>query len=94
MPAGTAGTPVRRRRSRRPPDDDRDSRIAAPAAGPRARRCPRAAAPSHEPFLTRALAPFEVLDEEGLALLERNADTILEEVGIDFRDDPDALDDC
>ncbi len=43
------------------------------------------------PFLTRALKPFEVLTEEGLALLEHNADTILEEVGIEFRGDPDAL---
>jgi len=46
---------------------------------------------AREPFLTRRLAPFEVLDEEGLALIERNADTILEEVGLDFRGDPDAL---
>ena len=43
------------------------------------------------PFLTRSLAPFEVLGEEGLALIEHNADTILEEVGIDFRGDPEAL---
>ncbi|HZC29953.1 MAG TPA: trimethylamine methyltransferase family protein, partial [Gaiellaceae bacterium] len=43
------------------------------------------------PFLTRALKPFEVLDEEGLSLLEHNADTILEEVGIEFRDYPRAL---
>jgi trimethylamine--corrinoid protein Co-methyltransferase len=33
------------------------------------------------PFLTRKLAPFEVLDEEGLSLIEQNADTILQEVG-------------
>ena len=43
------------------------------------------------PFITRTLAPFEVLSEEGLALIEENADTILEQVGIDFRDAPDAL---
>src|SRR6185369_5217682 len=43
------------------------------------------------PLLTRALKPFEVLDEEGLALIEHNADTILEEVGIIFRGDPEAL---
>jgi trimethylamine--corrinoid protein Co-methyltransferase len=43
------------------------------------------------PFLTRALKPFEVLDEEGLSLIERNADTILEEVGIEVRGDADAL---
>ena len=44
-----------------------------------------------KPFLTRTLAPFEVLNEEGLAQIEHNADTILEEVGVDFRGDPDAL---
>jgi trimethylamine--corrinoid protein Co-methyltransferase len=37
------------------------------------------------------MAPFEVLSEEGLALIEDNADTILEEGGIDFRGDADAL---
>jgi len=42
------------------------------------------------PFLTRKLEPFEVLNEEGLATIEHNADTILEEVGIDFRGDPEA----
>ena len=32
-----------------------------------------------------------MLGEEGLALIESNADTILEEIGIEFRDDPEAL---
>ncbi|MDH4178488.1 MAG: trimethylamine methyltransferase family protein, partial [Thermoleophilia bacterium] len=44
------------------------------------------------PFLTRTMAPFEVLSEEGLSLLEENADTILERVGVEFREAPDALD--
>jgi len=43
------------------------------------------------PYLTRVLAPFEVLGEEGLSLIEHNADTILQEVGLEFRGDPDAL---
>jgi trimethylamine--corrinoid protein Co-methyltransferase len=43
------------------------------------------------PFLTRKLKPFEILDEEGLATLEHNADTILEEVGLEFRGDPESL---
>jgi trimethylamine--corrinoid protein Co-methyltransferase len=43
------------------------------------------------PFLTRKLKPFEVLDEEGLSTIEANADTILQEVGLEFRGDPDAL---
>ena len=44
------------------------------------------------PFITRKIPYFEVLDEDGLALIERNADTILQDVGIDFRDDAEALD--
>ena len=54
----------------------------------------RAARLSHQvermPFLTRKLAPFEVLGEEGLSIIEENADTILQEVGIEFRGDPEA----
>jgi trimethylamine--corrinoid protein Co-methyltransferase len=46
---------------------------------------------AREPFLTRALAPFEVLNDEGLSTIEQNADTILQEVGIEFRGDPAAL---
>ncbi len=45
----------------------------------------------HVPFLVRTLQPVEVLSEEGLSLLEQNADRILEEVGIEFHDAPDAL---
>src|SRR5512132_1342423 len=56
----------------------------------------RRAARLHEvvekvPFITRTLTPFEVLSEEGLATIEHNADTILETVGIEFRESPDAL---
>jgi len=43
------------------------------------------------PYLTRKLPPYEVLGEEGLEAIEQNAETILEETGIDFRDDPEAL---
>jgi trimethylamine--corrinoid protein Co-methyltransferase len=43
------------------------------------------------PYITRKIPYYEVLSEEGLALLEHNADTILEEIGIDFREDPEAL---
>ena len=43
------------------------------------------------PYITRALTPFEVLSEEHLSLIEENADTILEQVGIEFRDTPEAL---
>src|SRR6188768_2786125 len=43
------------------------------------------------PFPTRSLAPFEVLGDEGLSIIEANADTILEEVGVEFRGDAEAL---
>jgi trimethylamine--corrinoid protein Co-methyltransferase len=45
----------------------------------------------HVPFLTRTMAPFEVLSEEGLSLIEHNADVILQEVGLEFRGDPEAI---
>ena len=62
------------------------------AGGREARIAARAHAHvEREPFLTRILKPFEVLDEEGLSLIERNADTILQEVGLEFRGDPEAL---
>ena len=44
------------------------------------------------PFLTRTMTPVEVLSEEGIELIEHNADTVLEECGIDFRGLPEALD--
>ena len=48
----------------------------------RAARAARAAA--SVPYITRALPRYEVLNEEGLTLIEGNADTILEEIGIDL----------
>lgn len=42
-------------------------------------------------FIERKIPYFEVLDEEGLQLIENNADTVLEEIGIEFRDFPEAL---
>jgi trimethylamine---corrinoid protein Co-methyltransferase len=43
------------------------------------------------PFITRTLTPVEVLSEEGIATIEHNADTILEQVGIEFHGAADAL---
>ncbi|RMH73741.1 MAG: trimethylamine methyltransferase [Actinomyces sp.] len=60
--------------------------------GRAARQAQRAArALRREPFLTRRLRPYELVSDEGLELLEHNADTILETVGIEFRDHPRAL---
>jgi trimethylamine--corrinoid protein Co-methyltransferase len=61
-------------------------------AGRDAKRAARLAhAVDTVPFITRKIPYYEVLGEEGLALIERNADTVLEEIGIDFKDDPEAL---
>ncbi|MCP3909810.1 MAG: trimethylamine methyltransferase family protein [Actinomycetia bacterium] len=63
------------------------------SGGRSGRQAARAAATvERSPFLTRKLTPVELVSEEGLALLEENADTILEQVGIEIRDHPSALD--
>src|SRR5215475_5985866 len=43
------------------------------------------------PFITRKIPVIDVLGEEGLQIIERNADTILEEVGIIFHGDDECL---
>ncbi len=49
--------------------------------------------PLHEsqPFIQRKVGRFSLLDEESLLLVEANADRILAEIGMDFRDDPETL---
>lgn len=42
--------------------------------------------------LTRHLRPYEMLEEEALVRLEETAETLLEEIGIEFRNDPPTLD--
>lgn len=42
-------------------------------------------------FIDRKIPYFELLGDEALEQIEYNADTVLEEIGIDFRDDPEAL---
>ncbi len=43
------------------------------------------------PFIERRIPYYELLDDGALALIEENAETILEEIGIEFRGDPEAL---
>ncbi len=47
--------------------------------------------PKQLPAILRKIPLTEVLNEEGLALIENNTETILEEIGIEFRDDPEAI---
>jgi len=60
--------------------------------GREAKRARAAAGTPGVPYIKRNIPYFDILDEEGLTLIEHNADTILEEIGIDFRDDAEALD--
>lgn len=43
------------------------------------------------PFITRKIPPLCMIDDDGLSLIENNAETILEEIGIEFRGDTEAL---
>ena len=63
------------------------------SGGRTAKRRSRAQSGSGEavPYIQRKVPVYEVLEEEGLAVIEENAEIILEEIGIDFRDDADAL---
>ncbi len=75
------------------PEADAAPRTRRSAGGREAKRAARSARSAQSvPYITRKIPYFEVLDEEGLATIERNANTILEEIGIDFRDDAEALD--
>ncbi|MBT9288084.1 trimethylamine methyltransferase family protein [Prosthecodimorpha staleyi] len=60
--------------------------------GREARRAARSARSAVSvPYITRNLPITEVLSEEGLSIIEHNAETLMEEIGIEFRDYPSAL---
>jgi len=46
----------------------------------------------HLPYIARGIPTYDVMGEEGLIKIEAAADRILAETGIEFRDDPEALD--
>ena len=43
------------------------------------------------PYIQRRIGTFDVLSEEGLEIIENNAETIMEEVGIAIKDDPEVV---
>lgn len=47
--------------------------------------------PFRAPYISRKIGTYNILSEEGLCLIERNADTILRDVGMEFHDDPGLL---
>src|SRR3954471_11202211 len=72
-------------------DEQQGQRSRRPS-GRDAKRAARTARSSQIiPYITRTIPYYEVVNSAGLELLEHNADTILQEIGIDFRDDPESL---
>jgi trimethylamine--corrinoid protein Co-methyltransferase len=63
-----------------------------PRRGREARRSARAQRGVESiPYITRAIPTTAILGEEGLAIIEHNAETLLQEIGIEFREYPVAL---
>jgi trimethylamine--corrinoid protein Co-methyltransferase len=65
---------------------------------PRSGRGARREARSHgsqglgRPYIIRNIPTYDILSEDNLVRIEQTADRILAEIGIEFRDDPVALD--
>ncbi len=63
-----------------------------PRRGREARRSARAQRSlASIPYITRKIPLTEMISEEGLQTIERNAETLLQEVGVEFREFPRAL---
>lgn len=43
------------------------------------------------PYIKRRVPVYQILDDEALSIIEENAETILQEIGVEFRDDAEAL---
>ncbi len=59
--------------------------------GRRRDRATKGSAGLGRPYIVRNIPTYDILGEESLERIEAAADRILAEVGIDFRDDPEAL---
>ncbi|WP_296747000.1 trimethylamine methyltransferase family protein [Mesorhizobium sp.] len=64
----------------------------ARSRGRAARLVQRGAQGPRRPYISRRIGTFNILDEEGLSLIEANADRLLKEIGMEFHDDPEILD--
>ncbi|MBS0396070.1 MAG: trimethylamine methyltransferase family protein [Proteobacteria bacterium] len=63
-----------------------------PRDGGREIRRARARSPAGKyPYIRRRLLPVELLSTEAVEIIEANAETILEEIGVEFRRDPESL---
>lgn len=57
----------------------------------RGKRREGAEGPIRKPYIDRRIGPLPILSQEGLELIEANADRILAETGMEFHDDPEIL---
>ncbi len=69
--------------------EERQSRRSGGRAGRAASRA--STAQPIPPYLQRQIKPYELVTDEQLAIIEHNADRLLETVGIEFRNYPSAL---
>ncbi len=58
----------------------------------RSRGQKRATNTRRAPYILRKIATFDVLSEEGLCLIEENADRILRDIGMEFHNDSEIID--
>ncbi len=72
-------------------DDSPTAPRRARPSGRDARRSQRALRPTAPAYLTRQIPPYELLDEAGLQSIERHADQLLEEIGLEIRGDDVAI---
>ena len=70
----------------------RRGRVGGAGGGAAARRAERSnTVTAQMPHIRRKIPEFEILDEEALAIIEHNGDVVMEEIGVEYRDDPEAL---
>ena len=73
-------------------DDINSQKRGRRGGGRDARRSAReASSAASSPYLVRNIAPVDMLSDEACELIEHNAETVLAEIGIEFRDDAEAL---
>lgn len=74
------------------PAEGRAGRRGRGSGGAAARRQARSG-PSLEsfPYITRQLPPTDILSAEAMEIIEANADMLMEEVGVEYREDAEAL---
>ncbi len=70
----------------------RGKRSGRAASGARNRRAGGGAGPAAPAYITRQIPYYAMLDEEALVRIEDQADWLIREIGLEFRDDPVALD--